>query len=128
MTLRTIKTKLVHRVRTLVTRTVEEKVYDSLLLQGRIASWQVRSMQSIQSLQDAEFKVLSQWGEDGIIDWLIERAAIPVGRASPIGRGGRPTIVERSRKTRHARTHDERARRQQLLLALNAKLVQKNVT
>lgn len=77
MTLRTIKTKLVHRVRALVARTVEEKIYDALLLQGRIASWQVRSMKSIQSLQDAEFKVLSQWGEDGIIDWLIERAAIP---------------------------------------------------
>jgi hypothetical protein len=77
MTLRTIKSKLVRRVRTLVSRTVEEKVYDSLLLQGRIASWQVRSMKSIQSLQDVEFKVLSQWGEDGIIDWLIERAGIP---------------------------------------------------
>jgi hypothetical protein len=77
MPLGPIKTKLVRRVRSLVGRPVEEKVYDSLLLQGRIASWQVRSMQSIQSLQDAEFKVLSQWGEDGIIDWLIERAAIP---------------------------------------------------
>lgn len=42
-----------------------------------MASWKVRSMQQIQSLQDVEFKVFSQWGEDGIIDWLIERAAIP---------------------------------------------------
>jgi hypothetical protein len=31
----------------------------------------------IASLQDVEFKVTSQWGEDGIIDWLIERAKIP---------------------------------------------------
>lgn len=77
MSLGTVKTKLVRRVRTLVARTVEEKIYDSLLLQGRMASWQIRSMKSIQSLQDVEFKVLSQWGEDGIIDWLIERAAIP---------------------------------------------------
>lgn len=50
---------------------------DTLLLQGRMASWQVRSQQTISSLRDAEFKVTSQWGEDGIIDWLIERAAIP---------------------------------------------------
>lgn len=72
-----IRAKMVPRVRSLVTRLVEEKVYDSLLLQGRMASWQVRSMQSINALHDVEFKVLSQWGEDGIIDWLIERATIP---------------------------------------------------
>jgi hypothetical protein len=46
-------------------------------LLGRIASLQVRGRQSLSSLSDAEFKVTSQWGEDGIIDWLIERAQIP---------------------------------------------------
>lgn len=46
-------------------------------LLGRIASWQVRSQMVISSLPDVEFKVSSQWGEDGIIDWLIERADIP---------------------------------------------------
>src|ERR1700761_2843263 len=50
---------------------------DTLQLMGRMASWQVRSRQVISSLQDVEFKVTSQWGEDGIIDWLIERAQIP---------------------------------------------------
>jgi len=75
--LKTIRPKLVRRIRSLVTRLVEEKVYDSLLLQGRMASWHVRSMESVRSLQDVEFKVFSQWGEDGIIDWLIERAGIP---------------------------------------------------
>jgi hypothetical protein len=49
---------------------------DNLLL-GRLASWQVRQMPAISSLQDVEFKVSSQWGQDGIIDWLIERANIP---------------------------------------------------
>lgn len=73
----TIKTKLVKHVRTLVTRTVEEKLVDSILLQGRVVSWQVRAMKSIESLQEVQFKVLSQWGEDGIIDWIIERADIP---------------------------------------------------
>jgi hypothetical protein len=34
-------------------------------------------MEVISSLQDVEFKVTSQWGEDGVIDWLIERANIP---------------------------------------------------
>ena len=34
-------------------------------------------MKSICSLSDVEFKVFSQFGEDGIIDWLVERARIP---------------------------------------------------
>lgn len=42
-----------------------------------MASWNVRSREVISSLQDVEFKVFSQWGEDGIIDWLVERANIP---------------------------------------------------
>lgn len=46
-------------------------------LLGRMASWQVRSQKVISTLHDAEFKVNSQWGEDGMIDWLIERADIP---------------------------------------------------
>lgn len=52
-------------------------VGDNLLLLGRMASWHVRSQTVISCLSDAEFKVSSQWGEDGIIDWLIERAQIP---------------------------------------------------
>jgi len=47
-----------------------------------MASWRVRSMDTLASLQDAEFKVSSQWGEDGIIDWLVERAQIPAGSCS----------------------------------------------
>lgn len=77
MALATMKSKLVRQVRALVNRTVEEKAYDLLLLQGRMASWQVRSRETVRSLHDIEFKVFSQFGEDGIIDWLIERAAIP---------------------------------------------------
>lgn len=46
-------------------------------LLGRMASWQVRSRKVISSLQDIEFKISSQWGEDGIIDWLIEQSQIP---------------------------------------------------
>lgn len=48
-------------------------------LMGRMASWQVRSQMVLSSLQDAEFKVSSQSGEDGIIDWLVERADYPAG-------------------------------------------------
>jgi hypothetical protein len=34
-------------------------------------------MESVSSLDRVEFKVSSQWGEDGIIDWLVERAQVP---------------------------------------------------
>ena len=45
----------------------------NLYLTGQIASKNVRSMKKLNSLADAEFRVTSQWGEDGIIDWLIEQ-------------------------------------------------------
>jgi hypothetical protein len=56
---------------------LERTATDSSLVLGRMASWQVRSQQKIVCLQDVEFKINSQWGEDGIIDWLVERCNIP---------------------------------------------------
>ena len=50
---------------------------ESMQLSGRMASWQVRARTIIANLQEVEFRVSSQWGQDGIIDWLIERAEIP---------------------------------------------------
>jgi hypothetical protein len=50
---------------------------DGNLTVGQMAAWHVRSMETIASLQDVEFSVSSQWGQDGIIEWLIERAGIP---------------------------------------------------
>jgi hypothetical protein len=56
---------------------IQKDSRDALLLQGRIASWLVRAKESVTSLQDVEFKVFSQFGEDGILDWIIERSQIP---------------------------------------------------
>jgi hypothetical protein len=56
---------------------IQKDSRDALLLQGRIASWHVRAKETIASLHDVEFKVFSQFGEDGIIDWIIERSQIP---------------------------------------------------
>lgn len=47
-----------------------------LLLSGRTACWQARQKTSIKTLADVEFRVSSQWGEDGIIDWLVENVPI----------------------------------------------------
>jgi hypothetical protein len=71
-----IKATLQSFRRRLMSETSAVMMRNSQLL-GRIASWQVRTRTTISSLQDIEFKVSSQWGEDGIIDWLIERARIP---------------------------------------------------
>ena len=54
---------------------IQKESRDALLLQGRIASWLVRSKETITSLRDVEFKVLSQFGEDGIIDWIYRTIA-----------------------------------------------------
>ncbi len=41
------------------------------LLLGRGLSLQVQAIDTVDRLCDVEFKVFSQWGEDGIIEWLI---------------------------------------------------------
>ena len=46
---------------------------DAMLLAGVQASLQVRQVRSVQVLGDVEFRVFSQWGEDGIIEWLVSR-------------------------------------------------------
>lgn len=46
---------------------------DVLFLQGVIAARQVGAIRQPASLPEIEFKVFSQWGEDGIIEWLVSR-------------------------------------------------------
>ena len=50
-------------------------VSQSLLL-GRLLSEKVCNIQDIQSLPDVEFKVFSQFGDDGIIQYLINKLQI----------------------------------------------------
>ncbi len=50
---------------------------DHLLLLGRLLSETVRSKSEIGSLSEVEFKVFSQWGDDGIIQWLVNNLDIP---------------------------------------------------
>lgn len=45
----------------------------SLLLQGRMAARQLSACQRIGSLAGVEFRVSSQFGEDGIIEWLCQK-------------------------------------------------------
>ena len=43
----------------------------SLELMGRLLTEQVTAKRSIHSLREVEFRVFSQWGDDGIIQWLV---------------------------------------------------------
>jgi hypothetical protein len=45
----------------------------NLFLNGQIAAAQVRRLDRIATLASAEFRVTSQWGEDGIIEWLCHK-------------------------------------------------------
>jgi hypothetical protein len=57
----------------------------SLLLQGRLAARIMGDVVSPRNLADIEFRVSSQWGEDGIIDWLISHVEVPNHRFIEFG-------------------------------------------
>ncbi len=57
----------------------------TLLLAGRQACWQLESRKSIRSLSDVEFRIYSQWGEDGILEWLIQNLPIDSTRFVEFG-------------------------------------------
>ena len=56
----------------LLTRSTSQG-WRSLLLSGRLAAFEVARKERIETLADVEFRVCSQWGEDGIIEWLCTR-------------------------------------------------------
>jgi hypothetical protein len=49
---------------------------NSLALLGKLCAESNRRLNSLNALSDAEFRVHSQWGEDGIIEWLVQRLPI----------------------------------------------------
>jgi hypothetical protein len=51
---------------------LNDLVERALLLSGRQAAWALESRTQLDTLADAEFRVFSQWGEDGIIEWLVQ--------------------------------------------------------
>lgn len=51
----------------------------SLFLMGQVAEW--ATSKNLRSLQAAEFRAFSQWGEDGIIQFLVEKLAGHIDRS-----------------------------------------------
>ena len=50
---------------------------EQLLINGRLLSEAVRSQKRTGSLRGVEFRVFSQWGDDGIIQWLVGALEFP---------------------------------------------------
>jgi hypothetical protein len=52
----------------------------NLMNTAKQACWHLENRRNINSLSDVEFRVYSQWGEDGIIEWLIQN--LPINNTS----------------------------------------------
>jgi hypothetical protein len=59
----------------------------SLMLNGRMAASGLSHGRSIADLSEVEFRVFSQWGEDGIIEWLVTHVPLPNTRFVEFGVG-----------------------------------------
>ena len=57
----------------------------SLLLQGQMAARALPRGERIADLSAVEFRVFSQWGEDGIIEWLAAHVPVPNTRFVEFG-------------------------------------------
>lgn len=60
----------------IVTSLIGQKADKQLLLQGRLLAEHIRGKRRIDSLSQVEFQVFSQFGDDGIIQWLVHNLEI----------------------------------------------------
>lgn len=77
--IRNIVSPIVQQTVTTVSRSLisnRQQMEDLLILQGRALALQNAERAPLPRLQDAEFKVFSQFGEDGILQYLIRETAI----------------------------------------------------
>ncbi|MDO8288331.1 MAG: hypothetical protein Q7T44_03855 [Parvibaculum sp.] len=58
---------------TLAQRHLVDLAERTLFLQGQIAAKAIDPAKKLACLSDAEFRVFSQWGEDGIVEWLVSQ-------------------------------------------------------
>lgn len=54
-------------------RVFNEEIQKELILNAKLLSLKNKNLKKIKNLSEVEFQVYSQWGEDGIIDWLINK-------------------------------------------------------
>jgi hypothetical protein len=71
----TIRT-LARRTRSFLVGDMPAQQLNALLLLGKLHAERVKTKTSVQSLREVEFTVFSQFGEDGILQYLIHRVPI----------------------------------------------------
>jgi hypothetical protein len=77
---------MIRRIKGLVRRVAEAMLFPGMLEQEKVAlllgAQEARRVTglALDRIQDAEFRVFSQWGDDGIIQYLIDR--VPIGDRS----------------------------------------------
>ena len=50
-----------------------EEIQKKLFLKAKLLSLKNKNLKKINDLSEVEFQVYSQWGDDGIIDWLVNK-------------------------------------------------------
>ena len=55
---------------------IRERLDDLAVLAGQARAQQI-AMRGVEELRDAEFRVFSQFGDDGIVEWLVSRVGVP---------------------------------------------------
>jgi hypothetical protein len=56
--------------------TLQREIDEAKILAARVLISQIKSLGLLENIQDAEFKVFSQWGDDGIIQYLVHHLEI----------------------------------------------------
>ena len=54
-------------------RIFNEEIQKELMIKAKLLSHKNLRLKKIKNLSEVEFQVYSQWGEDGIIDWLVNK-------------------------------------------------------
>jgi hypothetical protein len=76
---------LLRKLKRLLTYGIENKIDKLSVVTGQIAASSVCKAEKIKSLSDVGFSIYSQFDEDGIIEWLIQRLPISSNRFVEFG-------------------------------------------
>ncbi len=79
---------LLNGLKSKILRLIAPEIHNFRFLIGQVAILSSRAISNkFENLWDAEVKVYSQWGEDGILDYLCERVGLSKPRVLEIGAG-----------------------------------------
>ena len=57
----------------IIKKVFSEEIEKELILKAKNLSQKNKQIKKLKNLSEVEFRVFSQWGEDGIIDWVIKK-------------------------------------------------------